>query len=54
MRDFPVEIRVRVGIYGHFWEIPASSIFSLPRGMTDSVMRDALPPIGKGDKGYGA
>lgn len=39
-RGFSAEIRVRVGIYGHFWEIPASSIFSLPSAITDCVARD--------------
>lgn len=31
------EIRVRVGIYGHFWEIPASWVFDLPGGLRDAV-----------------
>jgi PRTRC genetic system protein A len=39
-RDFPPEIRVRVGIYGHFWEIPASTVFSLPRDITDCVTHE--------------
>lgn len=34
------EIRLRVGIYGHFWEIPAASLLSLPWGITDCVLRD--------------
>lgn len=29
------EIRVRVGVYGYFWEIPASWIMELPEGLTD-------------------
>lgn len=34
------EIRVRVGIYGHFWEIPADWAFELPR-----FVRDATLPV---------
>jgi PRTRC genetic system protein A len=30
-------IRVRVGIYGHFWEIPASWVFDLPPYATDAL-----------------
>jgi hypothetical protein len=36
------EIRMRVGIYEHFWEIPAGQILSLPWGMADCVLRDQL------------
>ena len=36
------EIRIRVGIYGHFWDIPASTVLSLPSCITDCVMRDRL------------
>jgi hypothetical protein len=31
------EIRVRVGIYGHFWEIPARTVFDLPAGFKDAL-----------------
>lgn len=31
------EIRVRVGIYGHFWEIPARTIFDLPAYAKDAL-----------------
>jgi PRTRC genetic system protein A len=30
-------IRVRVGIYGHFWEIPADWVFELPQGVKDGL-----------------
>jgi PRTRC genetic system protein A len=30
-------ILVRVGIYGHFWEIPAEWVFQLPPGITDAL-----------------
>ena len=36
------QIRMRVGIYGHFWDIAASTVLSLPWGMTDCVVRDQL------------
>jgi PRTRC genetic system protein A len=29
------EIRLRVGCYGYFWEIPASWVFDLPAGLLD-------------------
>lgn len=29
------EIRVRVGVYGYFWEIPASWVMDLPEGVRD-------------------
>ena len=30
-------IRVRVGVYGHFWEIPAEWVFELPEGLSDCL-----------------
>ena len=30
------EIRVRVGVYGNYWNIPASMIFELPEGIWDA------------------
>lgn len=35
-------IRARVGIYGHFWEIPAGWVFDLP-----GYARDAAPEYGR-------
>lgn len=35
-------IRVRVGIYGYHWEIPATWIFDLPEEITDCVGTKAL------------
>jgi PRTRC genetic system protein A len=35
------EIRLRVGVYGHFHELPTAGILSLPEGMTDCVRREA-------------
>lgn len=34
------EIRARVGIYGHTWEIPASTIFELPDEIEDAMPND--------------
>lgn len=31
------EIRLRVGVYGYFWEIPASWVMDLPDGVRDCV-----------------
>lgn len=31
------EIRVRVGIYGYFWEFPASTVFELPASFKDAL-----------------
>lgn len=31
------EIRLRVGIFGHFWEIPADRLFHLPANVNDSL-----------------
>jgi PRTRC genetic system protein A len=33
-------LRVRVGLYGHYWEIPAAWIFQLPHRITDAHARD--------------
>jgi PRTRC genetic system protein A len=33
-------LRVRVGLYGHYWEIPATWIFQLPHRITDAHGRD--------------
>ena len=33
-------LRVRVGLYGHYWEIPATWVFQLPRRVTDAHARD--------------
>jgi PRTRC genetic system protein A len=30
-------ILVRVGIYGHFWQIPAALVFELPNGVRDGL-----------------
>ena len=29
--------RLRVGLYGHFWEIPAEWVFEMPEGLIDAV-----------------
>src|SRR5947209_11477432 len=36
--DIPCEpkIRVRVGVYGNFWEIPAEWVFELPDGLSEN------------------
>ena len=39
------EIRVRVGVYGNYWNIPASMIFELPEEIRDAY-------YGKGDLDY--
>lgn len=31
------EIRFRVGVYGHFWEIPADWVCEMPEGLRDCV-----------------
>ncbi|HEY0005940.1 MAG TPA: Mov34/MPN/PAD-1 family protein [Pyrinomonadaceae bacterium] len=41
------EIRVRVGLYGYFWEIPASWVFEMPDGLVDCV-EGLKPPRSKG------
>jgi PRTRC genetic system protein A len=33
-------LRVRVGLYGHYWEIPATWVFQLPHRVTDAHARD--------------
>ena len=42
-RDFPTEMRLRVGIYGHFWEIPASQVLSMPWGVKDCALPEVVP-----------
>ena len=42
-RDFPTEMRFRVGVYGHFWEIPASQVLSMPSCVKDCVEREVVP-----------
>lgn len=34
------EIRLRVGVYGHFYELPATGILSLPEGITDCATHE--------------
>jgi PRTRC genetic system protein A len=34
-------IRMRVGVYGHFWEIPADCAFDLPAGIEDALSQEA-------------
>lgn len=31
-------LRLRVGLYGQFWEIPAAWVFEMPAGLTDAVV----------------
>ena len=33
-------LRVRVGLYGHYWEIPATWVFQLPHRITDAHAKD--------------
>lgn len=35
--DKEPEIRIRVGVYGYFWEIPASWVMQVPDGLRDCV-----------------
>ena len=35
------EIRVRVGMYGHFWEIPADLVLERPLDLFDALERDS-------------
>lgn len=39
------KIRVRVGVYGNYWDIPAAMIFELPEGIRDAY-------LGKGEVIY--
>jgi hypothetical protein len=39
--NVPPSIRVRVGVYGHFWPIPAASIFNLPSFLRDAEFRES-------------
>lgn len=41
--DRTPEIRMRVGIYGQFWEIAASTVLSLPSWIRDGFVQDHLP-----------
>jgi hypothetical protein len=34
------EIRVRVGMYGHFWEIPSDLVLERPLDLFDALERD--------------
>lgn len=34
------EIRLRVGVLGHFFEVPAEHLFQLPAGVSDSLLTD--------------
>jgi hypothetical protein len=36
-------ILVRVGIYGHFWEIPAAWVFQVPPGVSDELYAESEP-----------
>ena len=51
--DFPREIRLRVGLYGHFWEIPAGMVFSLPWGIIDCVKREQVRGMGDAPQWHG-
>jgi hypothetical protein len=33
-------LRVRVGLYGHYWEIPATWVFQLPHRISDAHAKD--------------
>ena len=37
--DVPPAIQVRVGIYGHFWSIPAAQVFNLPSFLQDASLQ---------------
>ncbi len=41
--DDHTEIRLRVGIYGHFWEIPASQVLCMPSGIRDCATQEVTP-----------
>lgn len=48
------EIRLRVGIYGHYWEIPAHWVCMLPEGVVDaSLQTDSLGEVEEGGVGDG-
>lgn len=38
--NIPPRIKVRVGIYGHMWDVPASMIFDLPSSLVDVLTVD--------------
>lgn len=35
------ELRLRVGVFGNFWEVPAELLFEMPRSIADSLSLDA-------------
>lgn len=35
------QMRARVGIYGHFWEIPAGMVFRLPEGLIETIEEES-------------
>jgi hypothetical protein len=39
--DAEPEIRMRVGLYGHFLEVPAACVMELPAGLKDCVEGEA-------------
>ena len=41
INTFPV-LRLRVGIYGHFWPVPASMVFDMPLGLQDAFRQDQM------------
>jgi PRTRC genetic system protein A len=44
-------LRVRVGLYGHYWEIPATWVFQLPHRVTDAHARDnGKQPLSSGGR----
>ena len=43
-------ILTRVGIFGHFWEIPASWIFEMPEGLEDALYAMPEPPSDECEK----
>lgn len=50
--DEQPQIRVRVGVFGHFWEIPASRVFFKPDWLSDCVTEDSVCKQ-EGDEMYG-
>ena len=44
--DRPV-INVRIGIYGHFWNIPVDWVFELPSGVLDALSIEAITEVSK-------
>jgi PRTRC genetic system protein A len=39
------EIRVRVGIYGHFWEVPAGWVFEMPPFAKDATVPEEVSEV---------